>query len=63
MVTVKLTIGEDSHSMEYEFPKCQNMFQIKNIPMYENEEAWISSDITNLYCVHGFTTKRPIKEM
>lgn len=58
-VCVNLTIGEDGHTMCYEFNRDSHTFKIENIPMYAFEEAWISCNLTNWFCVHGFVTKNP----
>jgi len=59
-VNFRICIGENNASLSKKITPDEDSIVIKNLPLYNQQEIWISSDGINQYCVYGFVTKKNI---
>ena len=57
-IIFKIIIGNSNIAILHEMNSNNTFSEVKNIPINEDEEIWISTSKPKYYCVHAFETSR-----
>ena len=52
-VYIRLNIGKSDVVLFYKFKSNIDTFEIKDVPIYDGEEAWIATSKPNKFCAFG----------